>query len=123
MSKANEYVIVIDTNQYSGNFEREMCAYLTGQYGECGVGDDIAESERKNIKNIDWWDKNIIQRNDEYGYSRPVKIYPTPNLTNNGKGKNSLITESNYNKDDIIITGIRILTETLATTENTSIKF
>lgn len=165
MSKTSEYVIIIDTDQYSGNFEREMCAYLTGQYGECGVGDDISESERDNIKNIDWWDENIIERYDEHGCSRPVEIYPTPGLTNNGMGQNSVVTESNpykypayqsvgifvqelpsqeiieelkervlnfsnfnknrrsYNKDDIAITGIRILTENLTTIENTLIKF
>ena len=26
------YIFIIDTNMYAGNFEREMCAYLTGLY-------------------------------------------------------------------------------------------
>jgi len=37
------YKFIIDTDQYAGNFEREMCAYLTGTVGECGVGDEFAE--------------------------------------------------------------------------------
>lgn len=42
MSK--KYSFIIDTNSYAGNFEREMCAYLTGQVGDCGVGDEHIES-------------------------------------------------------------------------------
>ena len=41
MSK--KYIFVIDTDLYAGNFEREMCAYITGLVGECGVGENIAE--------------------------------------------------------------------------------
>ncbi len=33
----NPYLFVIDTDTYAGNFEREMCAYVTGQIGECEV--------------------------------------------------------------------------------------
>ena len=29
-----KYLFVIDTDSYAGNFEREMCAYLTNQIGE-----------------------------------------------------------------------------------------
>jgi hypothetical protein len=32
------YIFVVDTEEYAGNFEREMCAYATGMTGECGVG-------------------------------------------------------------------------------------
>lgn len=28
------YVLIIDTDQYAGNFEREMCGFLTGTYDE-----------------------------------------------------------------------------------------
>ena len=35
------YAFVVETNQYAGNFEREMCAYVTGAVGECGVGKDM----------------------------------------------------------------------------------
>lgn len=41
---SSKYILVADTNQYAGNFERELCAYITGQYGECSVGADIAKS-------------------------------------------------------------------------------
>ena len=38
------YKLIIQTNQYAGNFERELCAYLTGQIGDCEVGLEVAES-------------------------------------------------------------------------------
>ena len=34
---------VIDTKQYAGNFEREMCAHITGHIGECEVGRDMVQ--------------------------------------------------------------------------------
>jgi hypothetical protein len=38
-----KFTVVVDTDSYAGAFEREMCAYITGQTGECGVGKDYAE--------------------------------------------------------------------------------
>jgi hypothetical protein len=32
-------VLVVETNAYAGNFERELTAWATGVVGECGVGD------------------------------------------------------------------------------------
>jgi hypothetical protein len=76
---------VIDTDAYSGNFERELCAYITGIIGECGVGKDIANFVKKQsgIKNIQQF---IMIEPDENGCCRPAKIYSTPNIYNNGHG-------------------------------------
>lgn len=32
------YALVIHTDKYAGNFEREMCAYITGVVSSCNVG-------------------------------------------------------------------------------------
>ena len=32
--------IIIDTEDYAGSFERPMVAYITGQLGDCGVGEE-----------------------------------------------------------------------------------
>jgi len=81
------FIFVIDTEQYAGNFEREMCAYMTGQYGECGVGDDMA---RLFEQETDWpenlFDSITEQVPDEHGCCRPAKIWPTPGWFNNGMG-------------------------------------
>lgn len=76
------YALVIDTEQYSGNFERQLCAFTTGQIGGCEVGDDYARlyDEPEPFENIE-------QRADEDdGCHRPCSIWPTPGWSNDGKG-------------------------------------
>jgi hypothetical protein len=34
---------IVKTDSYAGNFEREMCAYMTGHIGDCEVGDEYVE--------------------------------------------------------------------------------
>ncbi len=79
-------VVVIDTCQYAGNFEREMVAYITGQFGECGVGDGVADEERENIRNLDWFDDHTVQVADDNGCERPASIWPSPGRFNDGYG-------------------------------------
>lgn len=43
METVVEYSFIIDTDKYAGNFERDMCAFLTGEIGECGVGDEYVD--------------------------------------------------------------------------------
>jgi len=79
---------VIDTDKYSGNFERELCAYITGQTGDCGVGQKIKEHVYSTIPKdkIDTFENLIGVEPDEHGCYRPVKIYTTPGIYNNGMG-------------------------------------
>jgi hypothetical protein len=77
------WLFVIDTEDYSGNFERELCAYITGRVGECGVGDDMAEIFKKEVGDAL---EGVIEETDEHGCSRPTSIYPTPGWFNNGHG-------------------------------------
>jgi hypothetical protein len=88
--------LIIHTDTYTGNFEREFCAFTTGQIGMCGVGDDIVEQYSKDIVHNKWWEDNINQVCDnEYGCYRPVKITPTPGWFNHGYGKHYLDTKEN----------------------------
>lgn len=87
MGETDYKVIVIDTDHYAGNFEREMCAYITGQYGECGVGKETADRVSSEIKNLSWWQENIAEETDEHQCHRPTSIWPTPGWFNNGMGK------------------------------------
>ena len=38
-----EFLFKITTDKYVGNFERELCAYITGEIGDCGVGMEEAD--------------------------------------------------------------------------------
>lgn len=83
-----KYYFVIDTDEYAGNFERQVCAYITGQVGECEVGSEVAEKARNNIpsKMLEIFDEHVMREPDDHGCHRPCKIYPTPNFYNNGMG-------------------------------------
>ena len=83
------WILVIDTDSYSGNFERELTAYLTGQLGECGVGKNMADLFEKDAKTskppADFCDL-VINQSDDKGCYRPCTIWPTPGWYNDGKG-------------------------------------
>ena len=82
--KAHTIHFVVDTEQYAGNFERELCAYVTGHVGECGVGDKQAELYRKETKREPI--EGVIDLPDEHGCHRPCRIWPTPGWFNHGMG-------------------------------------
>lgn len=82
------FAIVIDTSQYAGNFERQMCAYITGIAGDCGVGQKLAEKAEKELPKFakTWFDNNIISVTDDRGYFRNCSIWPNPKWFNDGRG-------------------------------------
>ena len=90
--KVTSVVVAIDTNEYSGNFEREMCAFITGQIGECGVGDHLIVEAREELaedtfnNTLEWIEEHIVQESDDNGCYRPCSIWPTPGWYNNGMG-------------------------------------
>jgi hypothetical protein len=69
MKRTAKFAIVVKTNNYAGNFERQMCAYLTGTVGECEVGKELVEDEISELF------ENIIGNEpDDNGCYRPVAI-------------------------------------------------
>lgn len=78
----SEFYFIVDTNQYAGSFERQMCAYMTGHVGECGVGEKEARIYLKQYKLV----KGVMEKPDDHGCYRPVRICSTPNIWNNGYG-------------------------------------
>jgi len=63
------YSIVIKTNQYAGNFERELCAHLTGIIGECEVGEEYVDEAITEI-----FEESVAQMADDNGCRRPVSL-------------------------------------------------
>ncbi|MFA6462281.1 MAG: hypothetical protein WCV90_08520 [Candidatus Woesearchaeota archaeon] len=93
------YLLIIDTNTYAGNFERQMCAYVTGQIGECEVGEEQAELARKEIPEVVAQLENLIEQvSDEHGCHRPVSIFPNPRYGNDGHGNHALLSNENREK-------------------------
>ena len=81
-------IFVIDTDAYAGNFERPMCAYLTGQVGDCGVGEEYAEMFKQCPEEAyeEAFEDLIVHVPDDHGCCRPVSIYATPGFWNDGMG-------------------------------------
>lgn len=75
-----KYIFVIDTDQYAGNFEREMCACCTGQTGECGVGEEESKKFKAEVGEDKWelMMELVEQRPDDHGCHRPTSLWRTP---------------------------------------------
>jgi len=82
----NKYIFVIDTEQYAGNFKREMTAYITGHVGDCGVGENMIPLYQKETgdTNCEKFGDILDYRPDDHGCCRPCAIYPTPGWFNPG---------------------------------------
>lgn len=95
-------VVAIDTTDYSGNFEREMCAFVTGQVGECGVGEELVEEAQEELAQDtfnntgEWIEEHIVSEPDDSDCPccRPCSIWPTPGRANNGSG-------GHFNEEDL----------------------
>ena len=82
------YHFIVDTEQYAGNWERELCAYITGLLGDCGVGSDMSVLAMQEIdaETALWFEGHVEQDSDDHGCRRPVKLHPTPGWYNDGNG-------------------------------------
>lgn len=79
------WVFVIDTEQYAGNFERQLTAFSTGNIGGCEVGNAEAGQFADDLGE-DAVFENIERRPDDTGCFRPTSIWPTPGWFNHGMG-------------------------------------
>lgn len=80
---------VIDTEELAGNGERDLCAFMTGQIGDCEVGAKVAADFEDEFEETDWFERMedlVGTEQDDNGCWRPCKIWPTPGWFNNGLG-------------------------------------
>tara|TARA_R110000851_G_scaffold333220_1_gene511596 strand:+ start:1221 stop:1697 length:477 start_codon:yes stop_codon:yes gene_type:complete len=88
------HILVIDTDSYSGNFEREMTGFVTGVDGDLydrGGATETRELHPELTAYFDKWSEVIIGDyvfNDEYGH-QICGIMPTPGWSNNGSGQHT----------------------------------
>ena len=68
------WMIVVDTDQYSGNFERELVAYMTGAVGDCDVGEPQSALAHKQLP--EGFPEPL--RFSDGGCFRPATIWPGP---------------------------------------------
>lgn len=91
------YSVIVETNSYAGNFEREMCAFMTGHIGDCEVG--LQEQKMYLEKYIPIED--VSHMPDEHGCHRPVVIVCTPNCKNHEAFEIFLGDDETPSKDSI----------------------
>ncbi len=94
------YLFVVDTNQYAGNFERDLCAYVTGYVDSLsGVGQEEADLAKKEapdyVRRLEGLLKEVSY--DE-GFLSAVHIFSHPRYGNDGPGNHALLTEKNKKK-------------------------
>ena len=83
------FLLIIDTDQYAGNFERQLTGFCTGvDDGTHGdrEGEDLADFLEDNPEYDNTWEHKIITNPDDNGYARVCSIWPTPGRLNNGTG-------------------------------------
>jgi hypothetical protein len=74
----NYWGLVIRTNMYAGNFERQLCAHCTGTIGDCGVGKNYVNAENENLFDFEYEDEADIILNipdDDDGCARPCSMW------------------------------------------------
>jgi hypothetical protein len=94
------YEVVVDTDQYAGNFEREMASFVFGCFDVNRVG---AEYVEQGVFPLPWACSeheayaSVIVAHDREGrgelYEKFGNIAPTPGFRNNGMGKHFPYTE------------------------------
>lgn len=85
------FVFVVDTDSYSGNFERELCGYVTGRWdNETHGGDQATIAQKELLPEIwEYLQNHVIscmEEHDDIPYSTPVVIWPTAGWFNDGMG-------------------------------------
>lgn len=97
----SSYLLVIDTDTYAGNFERELCAYATGLWTQ-----EMHHGEQEGLDAIRAGGqiacsiaaKSDPQFDEEYGVPRVEQLHPTAGRFNNGMGVTRDICEAEPGK-------------------------
>lgn len=84
--KQKQYTLVIDTEQYSGNFEVEMTAWVTGLADSEGRGEAFARKAQKTIpQHVQDWFEEHTRSDGEYNDCCGSML--TPGWLGYGNGK------------------------------------
>ena len=87
----------IDTTKYSGDFEREMACFITGEGGQSGINQTLYKEANLALSAIQrkWFNRCILLKNNSGGSLEVGCIAPTPEWYNDGKG-NHFVGEGLY---------------------------
>jgi hypothetical protein len=99
--KEKHYALAIDTTQYTGNFHREMSAYVTGKVVDSYRGYAFAKQAHGKVKHQGWLDKHFVEKMVRYDdvtrftysdiFQRPYAELPTDFLYRCHTSYNSIV--------------------------------
>lgn len=72
------HALVFNFTQYTGGIERELCAYIIGAIGDCGVGEEMVELyDKDHPEGTEFWglSDRTVGETDDNGCARPTSIY------------------------------------------------
>jgi hypothetical protein len=72
------FALIVNLDQYAGNYEREFCAYVMGAVGDCDVGREMATLYYEEVSDVCIADMTQPIADDN-GCFRPVSIYHDSN--------------------------------------------
>jgi hypothetical protein len=65
-----KYRVIVSTNTFAANFDKELCAFTTGQIGECKIGIDRRYRASAEVREM--FEKAMERRVGADDYWRPV---------------------------------------------------
>ncbi len=77
------YALIVNLNQYTGNYGREFCAFVIGAVGECDVGHEmfeLYEEDHPYGTPFHALSDRTVREPDDTGCRRPVSIYHDTNV-------------------------------------------
>jgi hypothetical protein len=88
MTDMTDWGLVIDTDSYAGNFERQLCGFVTGIHDDTH-GQEEADAARDELdaETTAWMESNVEFNPDDNGYHRCAELYPTEGWFNHGMGE------------------------------------
>jgi len=83
-------LFVVDTDHHAGNFERELCAYVTGQVGDYEPNTMVSDEFDKFCDELPGQDpfRDLVKLTKmSTGTHEPCMIWPTPGFVSDGSGR------------------------------------
>lgn len=95
---AAEWIFVIKTDKYAGNFERPLCGYMTGMVGVCGVGAEEAQIFYEELGLNDNWNGVSVESCGE-DFGNPFALVVTDRADDHGNRRPASIWRSGEEKE------------------------
>ena len=81
------YHLIVDTENYAGDFARDLTYYTTGCMGDCHYSSPLVEQARKDMRYGAWWAEHLVEQSMPGGRAQIATMAETPHWFNDGYGR------------------------------------